>query len=183
MWLLLIPPAALLLALLWTAVRGRPKRAREAMITIEGYRRSMDALSRPTRPVRPSVGGRAKDGGGAPERGAHPAEAPTPDARSAEAADTHAVYPGDARYPDDGQSHGTAPGDEPERRGNDALAGRPAEPAQATTKPAQATTAVPAARAVEGPTPRDPGDAQRSRPSAPAEAGGSREDETPRPVG
>ncbi|OHV37430.1 MULTISPECIES: hypothetical protein [Pseudofrankia] len=58
MWLLLIPPAALLLALLWTALRGRPKRAREAMITIEGYRRSMDALARP---VDPSAGSAPKD--------------------------------------------------------------------------------------------------------------------------
>jgi len=50
MWLLLIPPAALLLALLWTALRGRPTRAREATSTIEGYRRSMDALARPVGP-------------------------------------------------------------------------------------------------------------------------------------
>ncbi|MBL7500758.1 hypothetical protein I6A84_41450 [Frankia sp. CNm7] len=45
MWLLLIPPAALLLALLWTARRRRPTRAHEAMITIEGYRRMVAALA------------------------------------------------------------------------------------------------------------------------------------------
>jgi hypothetical protein len=47
MWFLLIPPVALLLALLWIAVRSRPSRTGEAMITIEGYRRSMAALARP----------------------------------------------------------------------------------------------------------------------------------------
>jgi hypothetical protein len=47
MWFLLIPPVALLLTLLWIAVRSRPSSTREAMITIEGYRRSMAALARP----------------------------------------------------------------------------------------------------------------------------------------
>jgi hypothetical protein len=47
MWFLLIPPVAVLLALAWVALRSRPDRTSEAMITIEGYRRSMAALARP----------------------------------------------------------------------------------------------------------------------------------------
>ncbi|MCK9897431.1 hypothetical protein [Frankia sp. AgB32] len=47
MWFLLIPPVAVLLAIAWTALRSRPDRSYEAMITIAGYRRSMAALARP----------------------------------------------------------------------------------------------------------------------------------------
>jgi len=47
MWFLLIPPVAVLLAFVWVALRSRPDRTSEAMITIEGYRRSMAALARP----------------------------------------------------------------------------------------------------------------------------------------
>ncbi len=47
MWFLLIPPVAVLLAIAWTALRSRPDRTSEAMITIAGYRRSMAALARP----------------------------------------------------------------------------------------------------------------------------------------
>ncbi|KJE22912.1 hypothetical protein FF36_02685 [Frankia torreyi] len=47
MWFLLIPPVALLLTAVWVALRGRPDRTSEAMITIAGYRRSMAALARP----------------------------------------------------------------------------------------------------------------------------------------
>jgi hypothetical protein len=46
MWFLLIPPVAVLLTFVWLAVRSRPARTHEAMITIEGYRRSMAALAR-----------------------------------------------------------------------------------------------------------------------------------------
>lgn len=63
MWFLLIPPAALILALVWFTLRSRPDRTSEAMITIEGYRRGMAALARPISagdpasiaPVSPSV--------------------------------------------------------------------------------------------------------------------------------
>jgi hypothetical protein len=47
MWFLLIPPVAVLLALAWIFLRNRPLRRPEAMITVEGYRRSMAALARP----------------------------------------------------------------------------------------------------------------------------------------
>jgi len=47
MWVLLIPVVALLLALLWGALHGSPRRTREAMLTIEGYRRMVAALERP----------------------------------------------------------------------------------------------------------------------------------------
>ncbi|KPM57393.1 hypothetical protein CcI49_31905 [Frankia sp. CcI49] len=47
MWFLLIPPVAVLLALAWFTLRSRPDRTSEAMITIEGYRRSLAALARP----------------------------------------------------------------------------------------------------------------------------------------
>jgi hypothetical protein len=47
MWFLLIPPVAVLLTAVWVALRGRPDRTSEAMITIAGYRRSMAALARP----------------------------------------------------------------------------------------------------------------------------------------
>ncbi|CAI7973613.1 conserved hypothetical protein [Frankia sp. Hr75.2] len=47
MWFLLIPPVAVLLALAWFTLRSRPDRTSEAMITVEGYRRSMAALARP----------------------------------------------------------------------------------------------------------------------------------------
>jgi hypothetical protein len=47
MWFLLIPPVAVLLALAWISLRNRPLRRPEAMITVEGYRRSMAALARP----------------------------------------------------------------------------------------------------------------------------------------
>ncbi|CAJ64654.1 hypothetical protein FRAAL6030 [Frankia alni ACN14a] len=43
----MIPPVALLLTAVWVALRGRPDRTSEAMITIAGYRRSMAALARP----------------------------------------------------------------------------------------------------------------------------------------
>ncbi|WP_462183825.1 hypothetical protein [Frankia sp. AgKG'84/4] len=43
----MIPPVAVLLAIAWTALRSRPDRSSEAMITIAGYRRSMAALARP----------------------------------------------------------------------------------------------------------------------------------------
>ncbi len=49
MWFLLIPPVAVFLAMLWIAVRARSARTPEALITIEGYRRSMAALARPIR--------------------------------------------------------------------------------------------------------------------------------------
>ncbi|MCK9899734.1 hypothetical protein CC117_06755 [Parafrankia colletiae] len=63
MWFLLIPPVAMLLALAWFTLRSRPDRTSEAMITVEGYRRSMAALARPisaghevsTPPISPSV--------------------------------------------------------------------------------------------------------------------------------
>jgi hypothetical protein len=45
MWLLLITPTVFLLTLLVIAARRRPARTREAMITIEGYRREMAALA------------------------------------------------------------------------------------------------------------------------------------------
>ncbi|ABD13135.1 hypothetical protein CcI156_16435 [Frankia sp. CcI156] len=47
MWFLLIPPVAVLITLAWVTLRSRPDRTSEAMITIEGYRRSMAALARP----------------------------------------------------------------------------------------------------------------------------------------
>lgn len=47
MWFLLIPPVAVLLAVLWITIRTRAARTREALITVEGYRRSMAALARP----------------------------------------------------------------------------------------------------------------------------------------
>lgn len=47
MWFLLIPPVAVVLALAWISLRNRPLRQPEAMITVEGYRRSMAALARP----------------------------------------------------------------------------------------------------------------------------------------
>jgi hypothetical protein len=47
MWVLMIPVVALLLALLWSALRGRPNRGRRAIGSIEGYRRMADALERP----------------------------------------------------------------------------------------------------------------------------------------
>ena len=48
MWFLLIPPIAVLLALAWFAfLNRRDRRTSEAMVTIEGYRRSMAALARP----------------------------------------------------------------------------------------------------------------------------------------
>jgi hypothetical protein len=47
MWVLLIPVVTLLVALVWSATRGRPRHAREAVTTIEGYRRMVDALERP----------------------------------------------------------------------------------------------------------------------------------------
>jgi hypothetical protein len=50
MWLLLIPPAAVFLTIAWVALRSRPDRTSEAMITIEGYRRSLAALARPITP-------------------------------------------------------------------------------------------------------------------------------------
>jgi hypothetical protein len=46
MWVLLIPVVTLVVALLWGALHGRPRRAREAA-TIEGYRRMVTALERP----------------------------------------------------------------------------------------------------------------------------------------
>jgi hypothetical protein len=53
MWLLLIPPVAVLLTLLWMAIRSRSTRTPEALITIEGYRRSMAALARPIEDAAP----------------------------------------------------------------------------------------------------------------------------------
>lgn len=53
MWLLLIPPAAVFLTIAWVALRTRPDRTSEAMLTIEGYRRSMAALARPI-PAQPA---------------------------------------------------------------------------------------------------------------------------------
>jgi hypothetical protein len=47
MCFLLIPPIALLITLIWLALRSRPERRPEALITVEGYRRSMAALARP----------------------------------------------------------------------------------------------------------------------------------------
>ncbi|WP_239312396.1 MULTISPECIES: hypothetical protein [unclassified Frankia] len=47
MWFLLIPPIAVLITLVWLALRSRPERKPEALITVEGYRRSMAALARP----------------------------------------------------------------------------------------------------------------------------------------
>lgn len=47
MWVLLIPVVTLLVALLWSATRSHPRRARQAMSTIEGYRRMATALERP----------------------------------------------------------------------------------------------------------------------------------------
>jgi hypothetical protein len=47
MWLLLIPPIAVLATVLWITLRARSARTPEALITIEGYRRSMAALARP----------------------------------------------------------------------------------------------------------------------------------------
>ncbi|CAO5182549.1 conserved hypothetical protein [Frankia sp. AiPs1] len=67
MWFLLIPPVALLMALVWVALRSRPDRSSEAMITIAGYRRSMAALARPI-PLQPSSGDRSAPGVG-PYRG------------------------------------------------------------------------------------------------------------------
>lgn len=55
MWFLLIPPVALFLAAVWVALRSRPDRTTEAMITIAGYRRSMAALARPI-PAQPRPG-------------------------------------------------------------------------------------------------------------------------------
>jgi hypothetical protein len=45
MWLLLIPPVALMIALLWVSVRSRTRRP-APVDTIEGYRRGMAALAR-----------------------------------------------------------------------------------------------------------------------------------------
>ncbi len=47
MWFLLIPPIAVLMTLVWFVLRSRPERRPEALITVEGYRRSMAALARP----------------------------------------------------------------------------------------------------------------------------------------
>ncbi|WP_322762705.1 hypothetical protein [Frankia sp. Cr2] len=56
MWFLLIPPIAVLVTLVWLALRSRPERRPEALITVEGYRRSMAALARPMDVARgPSV--------------------------------------------------------------------------------------------------------------------------------
>ncbi|WP_131745541.1 hypothetical protein [Frankia sp. Cppng1_Ct_nod] len=45
MWFLLIPPVAVIITLVWFARRSRPDRRLEALITVEGYRRSMAALA------------------------------------------------------------------------------------------------------------------------------------------
>lgn len=46
MWLLLIPPVAVLLTLLWVSLRSRSRRAPEPLDSVEGYRRSMAAIAR-----------------------------------------------------------------------------------------------------------------------------------------
>ncbi|ONH33817.1 hypothetical protein [Pseudofrankia asymbiotica] len=183
MWMLLIPPAALLLALLWTASRGRPKRAREAMITIEGYRRSMDALARPVDPVSRSSpdGGRAPAAGSdEPEAPGRPAKSPSdrrgPGSRRARVADAapqpaaehheaHAVYPDDvARGP------GAVP------TAYEAMVERPGESPRVGA-------VVPAARAVEGRTPAGSADAKPARLPESPEAPGSQGGESAHPVG
>jgi hypothetical protein len=153
MWLLLIPPAALLLTVLWTALRGRPRRVREAMITIDGYRRGLDALARPVRstsasPVHSSPVSRASGDAGskAADAGACPPNVvPRPSAGSPEIS---AVYPGDGPRGSDAESQRTA------------AAGAP-------TGPDQPGAAVPVARADARTTPPVAGavDAQE-RPSA-----------------
>jgi hypothetical protein len=45
MWLLLIPVASVLVAVVVLAARSRPARTRDAMLTIEGYRRMITALT------------------------------------------------------------------------------------------------------------------------------------------
>ncbi|WP_261562160.1 hypothetical protein [Frankia tisae] len=67
MWFLLIPPVALLLTAVWVALRGRPDRTSEAMITIAGYRRSMAALARPIPAQSASWTGADLDDSGYPE--------------------------------------------------------------------------------------------------------------------
>lgn len=46
MWLLLIPPVAVLLALLWVSLRSRAHRTPEPLDSVEGHRRSMAAIAR-----------------------------------------------------------------------------------------------------------------------------------------
>jgi hypothetical protein len=47
MWFLLIPPVAVMFALLWLALVSRPARLPGPGTTMERYRRTMDALARP----------------------------------------------------------------------------------------------------------------------------------------
>jgi hypothetical protein len=47
MWFLLIPPVAVLIALLWLALTKRPERTPAPGATMESYRRTMAALARP----------------------------------------------------------------------------------------------------------------------------------------
>ncbi|MGF7237562.1 MAG: hypothetical protein ACQSGP_21745 [Frankia sp.] len=47
MWFLLIPPVAVMFALLWLALTSRPDRRPGPGATMERYRRTMDALARP----------------------------------------------------------------------------------------------------------------------------------------
>jgi|KBSSwiStaDraftv2_1062776.scaffolds.fasta_scaffold03050_1 hypothetical protein len=86
MWVLLIPVVALLLALLWGALRGSPRRTREAMLTIEGYRRMVAALERPGGERDAASPGRAgaiipatRAGADDPGRDEPPARDPDPD--------------------------------------------------------------------------------------------------------
>ncbi|MCK9875767.1 hypothetical protein MXD59_08265 [Frankia sp. Ag45/Mut15] len=84
MWFLLIPPVALVVALVWVAMRSRPDRSSEAMITIAGYRRSMAALARPIPPASSTSDRRGAVGGDAfpfaPEGGGR-SYRPDPDER------------------------------------------------------------------------------------------------------
>lgn len=68
MWFLLIPPIAVLLACVWVALRSRPDRTSEAMVTIEGYRRSMAALARPI-PIDQPAAVDSAEGDSAPDEG------------------------------------------------------------------------------------------------------------------
>ncbi len=47
MWFLLIPPVAVMFALLWLALISRPERRPGPGATMERYRRTRDALARP----------------------------------------------------------------------------------------------------------------------------------------
>ncbi|WP_250287018.1 MULTISPECIES: hypothetical protein [unclassified Frankia] len=77
MWFLLIPPVAVLVTLVWFALRSRPERRPEALITVEGYRRSMAALARP---LHSSHDPSSRDRSWASRAGGRPPDPRSPDA-------------------------------------------------------------------------------------------------------